>query len=103
MNAVVAADEVWNEQVTTADLNRWLAVVQGRHPPPLVVGRRLRLRYVTQVDTGPPSFVRCSPRNRESSPFPIGATSSTRCTRISTCPAPDPDDAAQGQEPYDAR
>jgi GTP-binding protein len=56
MTAVFAADEVWNRRVTTADLNRWLVAVQERHPPPLVAGRRLRLRYVTQVNTRPPSF-----------------------------------------------
>jgi GTP-binding protein len=56
MKAVCAAGEVWNRRVTTADLNRWLAGVQERHPPPLVAGRRLRLRYVTQVNTRPPSF-----------------------------------------------
>jgi len=56
MAAVGAADEVWNRRVTTADLNRWLAAVQERHPPPLVAGRRLRLRYIAQVNTRPPSF-----------------------------------------------
>jgi GTP-binding protein len=56
MKAVFAADEVWNRRVPTATLNRWLAHVQERHPPPLVAGRRLRLRYMTQVNTRPPSF-----------------------------------------------
>jgi GTP-binding protein len=56
MAAVCAADEVWNRRVATADLNRWLAAVQQRHPPPLAAGRRLRLRYMTQVNTRPPSF-----------------------------------------------
>ncbi len=56
MRAVSAAGEVWNRRVATADLNRWLATVQQRHPPPLVAGRRLRLRYITQVNTRPPTF-----------------------------------------------
>ncbi len=56
MKAVAAAGEVWNRRVATADLNRWLATVQQHHPPPLVAGRRLRLRYVTQVNTRPPTF-----------------------------------------------
>jgi GTPase len=56
MKAVCAADEVWNRRAPTAELNRWLAAVQERHPPPLVAGRRLRLRYMTQVNTRPPSF-----------------------------------------------
>ncbi len=56
MAAVFAADAIWNRRVATADLNRWLAAIQQRHPPPLVAGRRLRLRYLTQVNTRPPSF-----------------------------------------------
>ena len=56
MNAAVTADAVWNRRVPTAALNRWLARTQERHPPPRVGGRRLRLRYMTQVNTRPPSF-----------------------------------------------
>ncbi len=56
MSAACAAGEVWNRRVPTAELNRWLAAVQERHPPPLVASRRLRLRYMTQVNTRPPSF-----------------------------------------------
>jgi GTPase len=56
MAAIGAADEIWNRRVPTADLNRWLAATQQRHPPPLAAGRRLRLRYMTQVNTRPPSF-----------------------------------------------
>ena len=56
MKAVAAAGEVWNRRVATADLNRWLEAAQQRHPPPLVAGRRLRLRYITQVNTRPPTF-----------------------------------------------
>jgi GTP-binding protein len=56
MKAVVAGDAVWNRRVPTGALNRWLAAVQERHPPPLVGARRLRLRYITQVNTRPPTF-----------------------------------------------
>jgi GTPase len=56
MDAVTAADAVWNKRIATADLNRWLAIAQQRHPPPLAAGRRLRLRYLTQVNIRPPSF-----------------------------------------------
>jgi GTPase len=56
MKAVSAAGEVWNRRVGTAELNRWLATAQQLHPPPLVAGRRLRLRYITQVNTRPPTF-----------------------------------------------
>jgi GTPase len=56
MKAVSVADETWNRRVATADLNNWLETIQQRHPPPLVEGRRLRLRYITQVNTRPPTF-----------------------------------------------
>jgi len=56
MKAVFAADAVWNKRVSTGALNRWLNVIQERHPPPLAGGRRLRLRYITQVNTRPPTF-----------------------------------------------
>ena len=56
MAAIFAADDVWNRRVSTADLNRWLAAVRERHPPPLVAGRQLSLRYITQVNTRPPTF-----------------------------------------------
>lgn len=57
LEAVVAADRVWNRRVSTGRLNRWLAAVLSGHPPPAVSGRRLKLRYVTQVKTRPPGFV----------------------------------------------
>jgi GTP-binding protein len=56
MKAVFAADAVWNKRVSTGALNRWLNAIQERHPPPLSGGRRLRLRYITQVNTRPPTF-----------------------------------------------
>jgi GTPase len=56
MAAAFTAGEVWNRRVSTPDLNRWLAAVQERHPPPLSASRRLRLRYITQVNTRPPTF-----------------------------------------------
>ena len=56
MEAAWVADEVWNRRISTADLNRWLAAAREHYPPPLVAGRRLRLRYITQVNTRPPTF-----------------------------------------------
>lgn len=47
---------LWNRRIATAGLNRWLAEVTERHPPPAVQGRRIRLRYITQVSTRPPTF-----------------------------------------------
>ncbi len=61
MKAVFAAYEVWNRRVPTATLNRWLAEVTAHHPPPASRGRRVRLKYITQARTRPPTFaVSCS-------------------------------------------
>src|SRR5277367_4285372 len=56
MKAIVATDAVWNKRLPTPVLNRWLAAIQAHHPPPLVGARRLRLRYITQANTRPPTF-----------------------------------------------
>ena len=55
--AVRRAHEVWNKRVSTAELNRWFEHALARHQPPLVSGRRLKLRYVTQAKARPPTFV----------------------------------------------
>ena len=56
MPAVLAAEQAWNTRIPTPRLNRFLAEAQERHPPPLVSGRRLRLRYAAQVNIRPPTF-----------------------------------------------
>ena len=56
MQAVVDAHAVWNKRAATGALNRWLAGVVAAHPPPAVSGRRIRLDYVTQVKSRPPTF-----------------------------------------------
>ncbi len=57
MQAVIDAYEVWNRRVSTSALNRWLPEVVAAHPPPAVSGRRIRLDYITQAKSRPPSFV----------------------------------------------
>ena len=57
MDGVFEAYEVWNRRVATSRLNLWLKAMVEQHPPPLVAGRQLRLRYMTQVKTRPPTFV----------------------------------------------
>ncbi len=55
--AVRAAATVWNTRVATGALNRWFEQALERHPPPLVEGRRLKLRYITQAKARPPTFL----------------------------------------------
>jgi GTP-binding protein len=54
--AVLAADASWNTHIPTAELNRFLARALERHPPPAIHGRRVRVRYMTQPKTRPPTF-----------------------------------------------
>ena len=56
-NAIMKAYKVWNARVSTSKLNRWLDAMTEAHPPPAPGGRRIRLRYMTQVKTRPPAFV----------------------------------------------
>lgn len=48
--------EVWNRRISTAKLNRWLEEIMAHHPPPLMAGRRVKIRYMTQPKTRPPTF-----------------------------------------------
>jgi len=55
--AVRKAHAIWNTRVPTGELNRWFERALARHPPPMVSGRRLKLRYVTQAKARPPTFI----------------------------------------------
>ncbi len=55
--AIMRAHDVWNRRVTTAQLNRWLTGMLEQHPPPAPGGKRIKMRYMTQVKTRPPGFV----------------------------------------------
>ena len=55
--AVREAYRVWNERVSTGALNRWFEGALERHQPPMVEGRRLKLRYMTQAKARPPTFL----------------------------------------------
>lgn len=57
MSAVATIYETWNRRLPTAALNRWFAQAIARHAPPAVQGRRIKLRYVTQPNARPPTFV----------------------------------------------
>ncbi len=57
LKKVVEVHETWNKRIPTADLNRWLSEMLDIHQPPLVQGRRLKIRYMTQIKARPPTFV----------------------------------------------
>jgi GTP-binding protein len=55
--AVVETYDRWATRIPTAALNRWLEQATAAHPPPMSKGRRVRLRYATQVAQKPPTIV----------------------------------------------
>ena len=58
MSAVLKVYERWNLRVPTAPLNKWFADMIEAYPPPLGKNkRRIKLRYITQIKSRPPSFV----------------------------------------------
>ncbi|MDO4184118.1 MAG: ribosome biogenesis GTPase Der [Rhodospirillales bacterium] len=58
MRAVLKVYERWNMRIPTAPLNKWFADMIEAYPPPLGKNkRRIKLRYITQAKTRPPSFV----------------------------------------------
>jgi GTP-binding protein len=62
MPAVQQQYGLWNARIGTAKLNKWLGDVIDRHPPPADKGRPVRLRYITQAKSRPPTFVTFSSR-----------------------------------------
>ena len=57
MKAAFEARDAWSRRVSTSQLNRWFEAALERNPPPAPNGRRIKLRYVTQAATRPPTFV----------------------------------------------
>ncbi len=56
MPAVRRTEERWNRRIGTGALNRWLETALARHQPPLVEGRRLKMRYATMPKARPPTI-----------------------------------------------
>jgi GTPase len=54
--AVLEADAAWNTRVPTGQLNRFLTAALAAHPTPAIHGRRVRIRYMTQAKSRPPTF-----------------------------------------------
>ena len=57
LEAAFALREVWSRRVATAGLNRWFDDALEANPPPAPGGKRIKLRYITQIKTRPPTFV----------------------------------------------
>jgi GTP-binding protein len=57
VETVVKVREAWANRVSTGELNRFFAEVLETHPPPTMGGRAVRLYYVTQAESRPPTFM----------------------------------------------
>lgn len=57
MEAVFSIHEIWNKRISTGRLNRWLEAAVEQTPPPAVSGRRIKIRYITQLRARPPYFI----------------------------------------------
>ena len=57
MQAAFDVREAWSQRVPTGSLNRWFEEAVEKNPPPAPGGKRIKLRYITQIKTRPPSFV----------------------------------------------
>jgi GTP-binding protein len=62
MQAAFKVYEAWNKRIPTAELNRWFGEALQRHQPPALSGRRIKLRYITQANARPPTFIIFSSR-----------------------------------------
>jgi len=47
----------WSAKLKTSDLNDWLIEKTQKHNPPSANGRPVRLKYISQTKTRPPTFV----------------------------------------------
>jgi GTPase len=57
MQAILEAYAIWNKRISTSVLNRWFEHAVSAHPPPVVLGRTLKLNYITQAKARPPTFL----------------------------------------------
>ena len=57
IKAAFEVRRIWSQRVSTGKLNRWFEDAITENPPPAPGGKRIKLRYITQAKTRPPSFV----------------------------------------------
>jgi GTPase len=53
---VLKTYEHWNTRLATGPLNRWLAGQMAENPAPMVQGKRIKIKYMTQIKSRPPTF-----------------------------------------------
>ncbi|QMW23939.1 ribosome biogenesis GTPase Der [Sandaracinobacteroides saxicola] len=57
MKVAFETRSAWTRRVPTAALNRWFEAALERNPPPAAGGVRIKMRYITQARSRPPTFI----------------------------------------------
>lgn len=57
IDACLLVYEEWDKHISTRELNKWLRQIVADHVPPLFKGRVVKLKYITQPKTRPPTFI----------------------------------------------
>ena len=57
MHTLLRLEKIWRTRISTGPLNLFLEGALQTHQPPLIKGRRIKLKYMTQIKTGPPTFL----------------------------------------------
>lgn len=56
LDEVLSLYKLWNIRISTPKLNDWLGFMLEQHPTPAIGGRRIRIKYITQIKSRPPTF-----------------------------------------------
>jgi GTP-binding protein len=58
LKTVISSYEKWNKKISTSKLNNWLrGDLPAAQMAPMIKGRSVKLKFIAQVTTRPPSFV----------------------------------------------
>lgn len=55
-NVATELFDIWSQRISTGQLNKWFESVLANNPPPLVNGMPIKLKYISQTSTKPPTF-----------------------------------------------
>lgn len=56
-NVILDLFDKWSIRINTAQLNKWFSATTAKNPPPLVNGLPIKLKYISQTNSKPPTFV----------------------------------------------
>jgi len=57
IDSCIGIYQIWNKRISTAEINDWLSFVTNEHQLPLQKnGKRIRIKYGTQIKVRPPTF-----------------------------------------------